>query len=67
MSEEKSPELSLQDLAVLKSVIEAATTRGAIKPKELKIVGEVYDRLCLFLEYVNKQQQQANNNTEEEQ
>jgi hypothetical protein len=50
------PELSIQDLAILKSVVEAATQRGAIKPKELKIVGETYDKLDKFLSYIAQSQ-----------
>lgn len=62
----RSPELSFQDLFVLKSVIEASTQRGAIKAKELKLVGEVYERLSAFLEFISKQQQVTEEEEEEE-
>jgi len=52
-------QLSITDLAVLKNVIDIACTRGAFKAAEMKVVGEVYDKLSVFLETVIKQAEQA--------
>jgi hypothetical protein len=44
--------LSITDLAVLKSAIDTAASRGAFKASEMKTVGEVYDKLTAFLQLV---------------
>lgn len=41
--------LSVTDLAVLKNIINLACTRGAFQASEMKTVGEVYDKLSMFL------------------
>jgi len=48
-------QLSITDLAVLKNIIDTACSRGAFKASEMKTVGEVYDKLTLFLDTVIKQ------------
>jgi hypothetical protein len=48
-------QLSITDLAVIKNVIDLASTRGAFRAAEMKAVGEVYDKLTVFLETVIKQ------------
>jgi hypothetical protein len=48
-------QLSITDLAVLKNAIETACSRGAFKAAEMKTVGEVYDKLSMFLDTVIKQ------------
>jgi hypothetical protein len=50
-------QLTINDLAELRAMIEAAVERGAFKANEAKTVGEVYDRLNLFVEHVIKQSQ----------
>lgn len=49
--EQKVPELTLPDLAAIKSIIEAVSQRGAFKANELATVGEVYNKLTAFLDY----------------
>jgi len=41
--------LKVEDLAVIKSIIEVVSQRGAIQPDEMSTVGVVYDKLNLFL------------------
>ena len=48
-------QLSITDLAVLKNVIDLACSRGAFRAPEMKAVGEVYDKLSVFLDTVIKQ------------
>ena len=43
------PQITVQDLAGLQNVIEAACQRGAFRANEMKTVGELYDRLAAFL------------------
>jgi hypothetical protein len=45
-------QITVVDLARLKTVIETACTRGAFQAGEMKTVGEVYDRLTAFLNSV---------------
>ncbi len=35
--------VNVNDLTVMKSIIDCTTQRGAIKPNELKVVGELYE------------------------
>jgi hypothetical protein len=42
-------QITVQDLARLKSIVETACTRGAFQAAEMRIVGEVYEKLCAFL------------------
>ena len=43
------PQITVQDLAGLQNVIEAACQRGAFRANEMKAVGELYNRLVAFL------------------
>lgn len=48
------PELNINDLNAIKSIIDVATQRGAFKAGELEAVGKVYNRLSTFLDSVTK-------------
>lgn len=50
-------DLTIQDLAGLRTVIDVASQRGAFKPGEMVHVGTVYNKLAAFLDAVAKQQQ----------
>ena len=50
-------ELTIQDLAGLKTVIDVATQRGAFKANEMLTVGTVYSKLENFLNAVSQNQQ----------
>jgi hypothetical protein len=44
-----NPELNINDLAAMKSIIDVASSRGAFKPNEMVPVGTVYAKLEAFL------------------
>ena len=50
-------QISVVDLARIKTIIETACSRGAFQAAEMKTVGEVYDRLTAFLDTVVAQAQ----------
>jgi hypothetical protein len=52
----QGPDLNLNDLAALRSIIEVASQRGAFKAAELESVGKVFNKLNLFLESVAKKE-----------
>ena len=49
-------ELTVQDLGVLKTIIEVAQARGAFKPNEMEAVGKTYSKLDTFLTSIQNQQ-----------
>lgn len=53
--QESSADLTVTDLNALKSIIDVASQRGAFKPNEMMTVGQVYNKLELFLSAVAKQ------------
>jgi len=54
--EQSGPDLTVQDLNALKSIIDVASQRGAFKPNEMVTVGQAYNKLEQFLDAVAKQQ-----------
>lgn len=46
---QSAPELTIQDLQNLRSIVDVASQRGAFKATELTQVGVTYDRLNTFL------------------
>tara|TARA_B100000780_G_scaffold143026_1_gene100066 strand:+ start:860 stop:1108 length:249 start_codon:yes stop_codon:yes gene_type:complete len=52
----QGPDLTVQDLQALKSIIDVASQRGAFKPNEMMTVGQTYGKLETFLEAVSQQQ-----------
>ena len=55
-SEAQAPDLTIQDLQSLKSIIDVASQRGAFKPNEMMTVGQTYSKLETFLNAVSQQQ-----------
>jgi hypothetical protein len=55
-------ELTVQDLGVLKTIIEVAQARGAFKPNEMEAVGKTYSKLDTFLTSIQNQQVAAQGN-----
>jgi hypothetical protein len=51
-----SVDLTVQDLAGLRSVIDVASSRGAFKAAEMEAVGKLFNKLNAFLEQVAKSQ-----------
>lgn len=58
-AQEQAPDLTIQDLTAMKSVIDVASQRGAFKPNEMTTVGTLYTKLEAFLNAVAEQQQAA--------
>lgn len=58
-AEETSVDLTLNDLAAIRSIIDVASSRGAFKPNEMVAIGTVYSKLEKFLELALKQSQAA--------
>jgi hypothetical protein len=54
--QQPSADLTVQDLNMLRSIIDIAAQRGAFKPAEMTAVGATYNKLNTFLESVNKGQ-----------
>lgn len=52
-------DLTIQDLATMKGIIDIASERNAFKPSEMAAVGIVYNKLDLFLKNVEEQQKAA--------
>jgi len=57
--ENSGPELTVQDLAAIKQIIDVASSRGAFKPNEMMTIGQVYTKLETFLNAVQPQQAQS--------
>ena len=54
-TEQQGADLSIQDLSAMKSIIDVVSSRGAFKPAEMMMVGQVYNKLSAFLDAVTKQ------------
>lgn len=44
--------ITVSDLDTLRNLIDLACTRGAFRASEAKVVGELHDKLTIFLEAV---------------
>ena len=55
----KTPDLNVNDLNSVRSIIDIATTRGAFKANELASVGALYNKLDAFLKEVEAQAKAA--------
>ena len=53
-----APDLTVQDLTALKSIIDVASQRGAFKPNEMMTVGQTYTKLETCLNAVSQSQSQ---------
>lgn len=62
--DDKGPDLNIQDLSAMKSIIDVASTRGAFKPAEMMMVGQTYNKLSAFLDAVAKQAEAAKAQTQ---
>ena len=65
--EQQSQDLSIQDLTIMKGIIDVASERESFKPGEMAAVGTVYNKLEAFLKNIEEQQkaQLAADNAEE--
>lgn len=57
--EAQGVELTVQDLAVIRSIIDTASTRGAFKANELEVVGKTFNKLDSFLNSVQQANEEA--------
>lgn len=57
---EHASDLTINDLAALKNVIDVAIARGAFKGNEMVAVGQAYTKLSGFLDQVAKQVEASN-------
>jgi len=55
-TESQGPDLTVQDLQAIKSIIDVASQRGAFKPNEMMTVGQTYNKLEAFLGAVAQNQ-----------
>jgi hypothetical protein len=60
-AEQDAPDLTLQDLASIKTIVDVAAQRGTFKPGEMEAVGKIYNKLSAFLASVSKTQGQKEN------
>jgi hypothetical protein len=51
-------QLTVADIANIKTLLEAACARGSFRANEMSQVGQIYDKLSLFLEQAASQVQQ---------
>lgn len=51
--------LTIADMASLKNILEAACNRGAFKANEMSTVGQLYDKLSIFIAQSAEQLQNA--------
>lgn len=54
----EQPSLGVQDLAVMKNIIEIASERGTFKANELSSVGIIYNKLSNFIKATEQQQKE---------
>jgi hypothetical protein len=62
--EQQGVELTVQDLAVIRSIIDTASTRGAFKANELEVVGKTFNKLDSFLNSVQQANEAAEGETQ---
>lgn len=54
-AQDQANDLTINDLAAMKNIIDISSQRGAFKPNEMVAVGTIYNKLSNFLEQVQKQ------------
>ena len=54
-----APDLSVNDLNMLRQVIDVASQRGAFRPNEMVNVGTIYNKLDAFLNHVTAGSKEA--------
>ena len=55
MSDIEQPKITIADIAMLKQIVEVASSRGAFRADELSQVGSVYDRVSVWLEIMTQE------------
>ncbi len=65
MTEQTSPQLSLNDFALVINIIDACTERGAFKGNELAPIGQLREKFVAFVK-ANTPEETLEETTEEE-
>ena len=55
MSDIEQPQITIADIAMLKQIVEVASSRGAFRAEELSQVGAVYDRVTAWVESMTQE------------
>lgn len=55
MSDIEQPQITIADIAMLKQIVEVASSRGAFRAEELSQVGAVYDRVTAWVESITQE------------
>lgn len=55
MSDIEQPQITIADIAMLKQIVEVASSRGAFRAEELSQVGAVYDRVTTWVESMTQE------------
>ena len=63
-SAQEMPEINMQDLAVMRQIIDASTQAGVFKAADMSLVGSLYDKLSTVVN-IFVEQQKANQEAEE--
>jgi hypothetical protein len=59
-------QLTVADIANIKTLLEAACARGAFRANEMSQVGTIYDKVDRFLQQASQQSQQSDTPTQGE-
>ena len=68
-SAQEMPEINMQDLAVMRQIIDASTQAGVFKAGDMSLVGSLYDKLSTVVNTFVEQQkadQEAEETTSED-
>tara|TARA_B100001093_G_C26239697_1_gene763827 strand:- start:63 stop:272 length:210 start_codon:yes stop_codon:yes gene_type:complete len=57
-------DITLQDIQILKNIIDASSQRGLFKGAELKVVGDIYNKLQIVLEKAKQVDTSTKENSE---
>lgn len=66
VQEQQPVDLTINDLAALRQIVDIAAQRGTFKANEMTAVGTVYNKLNTFLEQVTKQAEAQKEQTPQE-
>lgn len=66
MTEQATPSITVNDVAAMLQIIDAAAQRGAFRGEELSSVGAVRDKAAAFVDYVKAAAEAAAEQKEEE-
>ena len=63
-TERDNSQLTLTDIYKMRSVIDVASTRGTFQGKEMGLIGELYNKLDIIVQSVEKKSGQKTQETE---